>query len=199
MEITILFGRVPVKDGPRESRAAQSAAGRKLLESLLADAFPGETVEIAKTRLGKPYLPTHPEVGVSISHSGELAVAALGPGRIGIDLERIRQPGHGAMRRYFTQREREEAETGGGEVFTRIWTQKEALGKALGTGIASRALFEREITELAAEMGFSLYAVPVEEGYVCTLAAEEKGLRLLPKCDMIEPNPESKEGQNHEV
>jgi len=190
MEVVILFGRVPMKNNPRDARAAASAAGRALLQRLLADTFPGETVEIAKTDLGKPFLPTHPEVGVSISHSGDLAVAALGPGEIGIDLERIREPSYGVMGRCFTREERDAVDAGGGEVFTRIWTQKEALGKALGTGIADRSIFTKEARKAAVERDLAFCSVATEKGYVCTLAAEEEALQIPPKCAMIKSDSE---------
>lgn len=199
MEIRILFGRVPSCDNLRDQHAASSAVGRELLRLLLAEYFPGEEVEIAKTDLGKPFLPAHPEVGVSISHSGDYAVAAIAPGPVGIDLERLREPGAGAMKRYFTQEERAMVSAGGAEAFTRLWTTKEAIGKALGTGLSNRELFQKDNRLILAEHGFATFAPEAPEGYLCTLVAGEKELRISPKCAMIKREFQEKEGYYHEI
>ncbi|MBD3934910.1 4'-phosphopantetheinyl transferase superfamily protein [Streptomyces chumphonensis] len=36
---------------------------------------------------GRPYLPDHPDLGVSLSHADGLVAAAVGPGPVGIDVE----------------------------------------------------------------------------------------------------------------
>ena len=173
MDVRILYGPVP-----GDSHADQSAAGRALLALLLNEAFPGESVEAAKDGRGKPCLPAHPETGISISHGGGFVAAALGPGRIGIDLEGVRTVRPRVLAHYFTQTEREEVERGGDGTFTRLWTMKEALGKALGTGLADRSLFARPVGEAAAEEGLALYALSPVPGLTLTLAAEP-GSRIV--------------------
>ncbi|MEU3748412.1 MULTISPECIES: 4'-phosphopantetheinyl transferase family protein [Streptomyces] len=43
---------------------------------------------------GRPYLPDHPGVGVSLSHADGLVAAAVGPGAVGVDVEpATRRPG----------------------------------------------------------------------------------------------------------
>lgn len=43
---------------------------------------------------GRPYLPAHPGVGVSLSHTDGLVAAAVGPGAVGVDVEpAARRPG----------------------------------------------------------------------------------------------------------
>lgn len=43
---------------------------------------------------GRPYLPGHPDVGVSLSHADGLVAAAVGPGAVGVDVEpAARRPG----------------------------------------------------------------------------------------------------------
>ena len=72
----------------------------------------------------------------SLSHSGDLAVAALSRTEIGIDIERIaeRQSLPKLADRFFCVSEREYYEKSGGtpDAFYRVWTAKEALVKRRG-------------------------------------------------------------------
>lgn len=94
---------------------------------------------------GRPRLKpgTHPgEIDFNLSHSGELALVAVGRGRrVGIDVERLR-PGRNPLRvadRYFSPEEvaAVKAVTPDEQPreFLRYWTAKEALAKGLGLGL----------------------------------------------------------------
>lgn len=75
----------------------------------------------------------------SISHSeGIVACAASDEGRIGIDVE-WQNPNRAwaaIAAEYFGPGEANRVLSGGAETFYRLWTLKEALGKAEGTGLA---------------------------------------------------------------
>jgi 4'-phosphopantetheinyl transferase len=116
---------------------------RTLLGSLLGQR-PGslsiETGPSGKPRLGGAGRGFH----FNVSHSGELAlicVAATGP--VGVDLERVRPiPSAIAMaKRRFAEAEArfvEEGDPAGADRrFLRCWTRKEAMLKAIGTGLDS--------------------------------------------------------------
>ncbi len=79
---------------------------------------------------------------IAISHSGGwVACAASARGRVGIDIERHR-PGRdiaGIAGLAFGGGERRDVERGGAAAFYRIWTQREALAKARGRGLAEAA------------------------------------------------------------
>ena len=67
---------------------------------------------------------------------------ALDEGPIGIDIEAIRHVDKELIQRTMNEKERELVNEGLSELerdraFTRLWTQKEAVAKALGTGITS--------------------------------------------------------------
>jgi 4'-phosphopantetheinyl transferase len=84
----------------------------------------------------------------SLSHAGEVAALAIGPSRLGLDLERDR-PGLNWDRLaqiILTPKERELRERGPDpkEFAIAVWTLKESLAKALGQGL-SRELFAHEI------------------------------------------------------
>lgn len=82
---------------------------------------------------GKPYF-EHGKY-FSVSHSGNIAVLAVSDDEIGIDIERLRKPNERIIRRCFTEAEAEFAEKSN-QNFTRIWTEKEAVLKLLGTGFS---------------------------------------------------------------
>ncbi|MFI7083434.1 4'-phosphopantetheinyl transferase family protein [Streptomyces anulatus] len=95
---------------------------------------------------GRPYLPDHPELGVSYSHADGLAAAAVGPGPVGIDVEPLtRRPGPLAvLRRMLPEGEVDAARTGPdpGPALLRLWVRREALFKAgfeVGAGARSEA------------------------------------------------------------
>ncbi|MFG2609052.1 4'-phosphopantetheinyl transferase family protein [Streptomyces anulatus] len=83
---------------------------------------------------GRPYLPGHPELGVSYSHADGLAAAAVGPGPVGIDVEPLtRRPGPPAvLRRMLPEDEVDAARAGPdpGPALLRLWVRREALFKA---------------------------------------------------------------------
>ena len=86
---------------------------------------------------GKPFIPGGPYF--SISHCKEGIAVAVADEPIGIDIEGIRHADEELIRRTMNEEERLWV-TGDGlrdRRFTRLWTQKEAVVKAIGTGIVS--------------------------------------------------------------
>ncbi|MET9696754.1 4'-phosphopantetheinyl transferase superfamily protein [Streptomyces sp. NPDC006529] len=85
---------------------------------------------------GRPYLPGHPGVGVSLSHADGLAAAAVGPGAVGVDVEpSARRPGSlGVLRRMVPDAALREAtaQPDPGAALLRLWVRREALFKAGG-------------------------------------------------------------------
>lgn len=95
---------------------------------LLGRFFPGREVRVSAR--GKPYVPGGREF--SLSHSGALAVIALGDGaRVGVDAERDRAVSEALRRRVLSPEEH----TLGAEAFFLLWTRKEAALKCLGAGV----------------------------------------------------------------
>ena len=86
---------------------------------------------------GKPYLEGGPYF--SISHCKEGIAVAINDTPIGIDIEAIRHANEDLIVRTMNEEERLRV-TGYGlpdRMFTRLWTQKEAIVKMEGTGIES--------------------------------------------------------------
>ncbi len=48
---------------------------------------------VARREKGKPWFPDRPEIRFNISHSGPLALCAVGSGEVGADIEEVRPGG----------------------------------------------------------------------------------------------------------
>ncbi|MET7376107.1 4'-phosphopantetheinyl transferase family protein [Micromonospora arida] len=104
------------------------------------------------------------EVAVSVSRTaGLVAVAARRAGAVGVDVERIRElPALALARRWFPPAELawlgDRPEAGRTVDFLRLWTAKEAVGKALGRGLRDGGLHRS-----MPPPGLSLRPVPGDE------------------------------------
>ncbi len=132
--------------GARRRFIVSHAATRQIVSRYLDE--PPNEIRVTADSRGKPALAGTtgaPDIRFNLSHSGELALLAVGIGRdVGVDLELIRPVA--AWRiiagRYFSASENQElAELPAEEAavaFLRGWTRKEALAKASGEGISTR-------------------------------------------------------------
>ena len=93
------------------------------------------------------------EWGFNLSHAGDYVVAALAKGSaIGVDLESMaRKTDMAALgERVFSESERELVRAGGRDAFFALWSQKEALLKAMGCGWANGGIVRRTQLQIAA-------------------------------------------------
>ena len=113
-----------------------------------------ERVEWKTGTHGKPRLArAASEWGFNLSHAGDYVVAALAKGAaIGVDLESMaRKTDMEALgERVFSESERELVRVGGRDAFFALWSQKEALLKAMGCGWANGDVARRTRLEIAA-------------------------------------------------
>ena len=110
---------------------------------------------------GKPYLENGPFF--SISHCKEGIAVAIDDQPIGIDIEHIRHADKDLIDRVMNEEERVGMDD---RKFTRLWTQKEAIVKAQGTGIYS---FEQLKEIRSQESGFRIQTVEKEK-YIYSIA-----------------------------
>jgi phosphopantetheinyl transferase len=115
----------------------QHAAGRTLLRRLLAAEGhdPARSIEVDD---GKPFLAGTDAPAISIAHSAGLVATALSRvGAVGVDIEAHNSTRNwmGIAETYFGPREVAQAASGGARAFYRIWTVREAIGKATGEGL----------------------------------------------------------------
>jgi phosphopantetheinyl transferase len=148
-----------------------------------------ETVAIEAGPHGKPKL-TGPDAdwGFNVSHAGDWAVIGLIRGAdIGVDFESLRRKVDiGVMgRRVLSPEERETLRRSGDTAtgFLMLWSQKEALLKALGSGWAHGDLVRRTRLQLVAYQvepvsGVSMWSRTVLEGaYVLSVGVRRRGRR----------------------
>ena len=127
---------------PRREFALCRAALRTVLCGQLG--CRNDQLAFGTSRYGKPFAvldETPAPISFSVSHSGRHGLIALAPsGRLGVDVEErvARHDPDGEIRTIFAPGERAELASATGDrklqLFFALWTMKEALIKALGTG-----------------------------------------------------------------
>ncbi|MCE7741284.1 MAG: acyltransferase domain-containing protein [Candidatus Heimdallarchaeota archaeon] len=125
-------------------------ASKELYSLLVNKENKPKEIEIRKEKKGRPYFydlkkdePSN--LHLSITHSGEFAIAAVGQSPIGIDIEKIEERSESFYKEAFTEKERNEISSDA-EKGTIYWTIKEAITKALGEGLHLN-LHDIEISE----------------------------------------------------
>lgn len=123
---------------------ARAGASEWLKECWLPRELGLERVEFERGVNGKPLLTgAAAGWGFNLSHAGEYVVAVLAKGvSVGVDLESTTRKADVERlgRRVFSESERFWVEAGGREAFFTLWSQKEALLKALGCGWADGSI-----------------------------------------------------------
>ncbi|MCD7439427.1 4'-phosphopantetheinyl transferase superfamily protein [Streptomyces lincolnensis] len=123
-------------------RRAAFVASRLLLRHAAAHALaaaPAE-IDVARAPGGRPYLRGFDGLDVSVSHTGDLVAVALSrAGRIGVDVEpaarTVRRLDEGVFTPYESAASARWAGARRARALIRLWTLKEAYGKALGLGL----------------------------------------------------------------
>lgn len=120
-------------------QAYHHKAAHRLLDISLKKMFGIEEYSLETGSRGKPYLADRPDIAFNLSHCTGLAVCGVSEAEIGVDCELIRAYSGNAAKKIFSDAEIRFVSEGSDhdETFFRIWTLKEALGKAMGTGIFS--------------------------------------------------------------
>lgn len=123
----------------------KQAADNMLIGEILAKVVIKKTfgIDIAKQKFAytehrKPYLPDFPDVHFNISHSGKYVVCAVSDKPVGIDIQKIGEYNSDVAKRVCNEKELKQIEISSDSAseFTKLWTQKEAVLKMYGTGIA---------------------------------------------------------------
>jgi 4'-phosphopantetheinyl transferase len=127
---------------------------------------------------GKPYLPDYPGIHFSISHCKEAVGCLISDRPCGLDIERIRPTKEDLIRHTMSTEEAESifAAPCPDIVFTRLWTQKEAVLKLLGTGIIDDLHHVLEPNRLQG-IGLKTIENPYR-GYVCSVAIHNLQLSI---------------------
>jgi 4'-phosphopantetheinyl transferase len=142
-------------------------AARGALRSVL-----GERLGVAPAAVGftagphgKPEL-LGAELQFNLSHTGDIALIALAETAVGVDVERLDRSSR-AVARTLTAGERAALRPDDRHTqLLRMWCRKEALAKAIGTGLG----WAPERFDTSAPGDYWLADVPVAAGYVAALA-----------------------------
>lgn len=129
-------GKWSIKTGERDYKTDENLYEKVDIISLIKANNPYFDYEIVYNSQGKPYFLSFREIFFNISHSFNYVVCVIGDKPVGIDIEGGRKGRQNLARRFFDKAESdwiEEAESD--ERFFRIWTLKEAYGKATGFGV----------------------------------------------------------------
>jgi len=126
----------------RRDRVVGRIAAKAAVEEWLAVAVPWRAIRIANDPTGRPRAEVPPGLRaphISLAHHGPVGVATASAGPTGIDVEVIADRGPTFARLALTPAE---LHLGTGEDpaewVTRLWTVKEAVAKATGTGLRGR-------------------------------------------------------------
>ena len=114
-------------------------SAKQLIRDITKDPKSIKNTEIKKTSKGQPYIydskkKEKSELNLSITHSGDYAIAVVGDSPIGVDIERIEERKESFYKEAFTEKERNQISSNS-ELGTVYWTIKEAVTKALGEGL----------------------------------------------------------------
>jgi 4'-phosphopantetheinyl transferase len=142
-------------------------AARGALRSVLGErlGLAPAAVEFAAGAHGKPELPGA-DVRYNLSHAGDVALIAVAAVEVGVDVERLSRASR-AVERALTDAERSALTPDDRHTqLLRLWCRKEALAKAIGTGLG----WAPERFDTCAPGGYWLTDVPVAPGYVAALA-----------------------------
>lgn len=117
---------------------AASLTGDLLLCAAIRRACPGAPMPLRRTSApgGKPWLPDHPALHISLSHSGGLVVCAAAAVPVGVDVELPRPLRPGLAARWFHPDEQALLARDPAAFFD-LWMAKEAVLKEIGCGLGA--------------------------------------------------------------
>lgn len=148
------------------------AAGRAGMRRVLG-AIRGEDpqrLHIQAGDNGKPFVTGGPEF--NLSHSGPVALFAVAPFPVGIDVEAVRAVEDGLARMVFTPAEQAVLAGMPATAFFDGWTRKEAVIKAAGGSIAD---LQATTVLPDAPAGWLVQSLAAPPGYLAAVAAQRTG------------------------
>ena len=129
-------GKWSIKTEERDYKTDENLYEKVDIISLIEANNPYFDYEIAYNSQGKPYFLSNREIFFNISHSSNYVACAISDRPVGIDIEGGRKARQNLAKRFFDESEASWInECQSEERFFRIWTLKEAYGKATGKGV----------------------------------------------------------------
>lgn len=169
-QLELILGQLPqwrrqaaLRFKHHQGRAECALAYMELCRGLRAEYGIGQMPDFNYQEGGKPLLRHLPHIHFSLSHCRAAVGCLLHTSPCGLDIEYIR-PASPELVRYTMNADECQQVLGSANpnvAFTRLWTQKEAVFKHLGTGITDNV---RGILSLAAARGIKVETRVDEEG-----------------------------------
>ncbi|UQS83663.1 4'-phosphopantetheinyl transferase family protein [Bombilactobacillus thymidiniphilus] len=109
---------------------------------------------LVRDHFGKPFLKDYPDVNFNVSHSGVYVGCVFSTMRVGLDIQKVIKLDTATLAdKFFAPEEKAylQQSTAYKIEFTRLWTRKEALCKALGTGLNETLLQMSVLNDLVDE------------------------------------------------
>lgn len=163
-----------------------SVAGKLLLLKVLEGFGNGPALsELKYSTYHRPYFDGG--IDFNIAHSGNIAICCgTNDGRIGIDIEQVKEIDLGDYTDYFTPDEWEKINNSPSKYdgFYDLWTRKEAVLKAIGTGF-NTALSSVDVSAESLvydSITYHLNPLAINKDYKCSLAATRgfTDIQLMP-------------------
>jgi 4'-phosphopantetheinyl transferase len=186
----------------RLARATARRVGRQLVAEYTS--CPPDRQAWERDARGRPLVVDPDGVHVSLSHADAVVAAALcWDGPVGVDVERLRPlPDRGALARTALAASEQQAVDRLPEALRdaqalRFWTRKEAVAKALGTGLGTdlRGIVttaDGAVVSLPDECGdttaWTLADVPVRDGVIASVTVRAPGVRVLTRTLVLPPD-----------
>lgn len=123
------------KNAAKQAQRLTAECVFRTVISKMTDCDP-KAVAVLKTELGKPFV-SGENIEISISHTKTAVAVAISDGAVGVDIEDLRPANPRAVERFFSEKEKEYVYSDNSDKtarFFEIWTRKEAVVKAKGTG-----------------------------------------------------------------
>ena len=122
----------------KKNHEREHAVGEQLLFYAVREEYGLTSLPvIVKGEHGKPYFSENSGIHFNISHTGNMAVCAVGECELGVDIEQIRSVKESMKKRVLAPGEQLwlERQINQDEAFIRLWTLKESYIKATGKGL----------------------------------------------------------------
>lgn len=184
LDWTSYLEKIPKEEKHRILRLRQksdrllAAEGIKLLQSMS-----GDIIDFKRTEYGKPYFENQ-DGYFNISHAGDLVICAYSSSQnLGLDIEKKEKVTISDF--HLMMRPEEIDETKNLDDFYRLWTQKEALIKAIGKG------FSLDVKSLEITANYCIYSgtkwllkeIEIHPEYTCHLAFQEQEELIVEEID----------------
>lgn len=158
--------RVTSTDRQKTAEQAENRFLRWLEKNLKV---PEHTMRIMKRAPGIPYIEGYPMLHIGRSYCRECTVYALCTGRVGVDVEEIREYNKYLADQFYCE---EELQDRSPESWTKTWTMKEAFVKYQETGLGGIRRVKIPVMELIEKNKLKVTDIRVNKYCICTVVTD---------------------------